>query len=323
MNTPPASDGQPAESHASSDNHDLLMRMFDMLHRTAKGDEHDEGEVGSWETEEEGASDASPTLLGRMFEPSNNPSSRRPPPTVDVAEEDAENASASDRAEVTPNMHVLARMFHAMDAASMHAQAVPDFFGGLWAERPSSDATTTPADVDHVHHTPPTSEPQSACPTMSILQTHEHMLSQLPLTSRMFDANATSDERDKITQYEFQAVIREIVSVRHSIRDHVIQLRQLRAIHRKYEDTLRDMLRTVQQDGVRSCDYPLLFYKSRRTKRRVNKQVHQSEPLQAFMHAHGIQMSDMARKDLITLIKKESYIRNTEETIRSVPIDGK
>lgn len=201
------------------------------------------------------------------------------------------NTSVAPGAGWTSADHVLARMFHtpAMTTTSAH---VPD------------DMT------------------QSAIPTMSILETHDGALDDLPLSSRMFDSDVP-DEREKINQYEFQSIIREIVSVRHSIRDHVIQLRQLRALHRKYEETLHEMLHRVKQDGVRSCDYPLLFYMSRRTKRRVNKQVHQSEQLQTFMKSRGIHMSDVERKDLITLIKKESYIKNTEGMIRSVPIDGR
>jgi hypothetical protein len=173
---------------------------------------------------------------------------------------------------------------------------------------------------ESMHDTSP--DVQSAVPTMTILETRNDAISELPLSSRMFDAT-TTEERNIINQYEFQSVIREIVSVRHSIRDHVIQLRQLRILHRKCEETLHEMLQHVKQDGVRSCDYPLLFYMSQRTKRSVNKQVHQSEQLQAFMKSRGIQMSDCERKDLICLIKKESYIKKTEGTIRSVPIDSR
>jgi hypothetical protein len=233
------------------------------------------------------------TLLGRMFERAQDPSEH----SVILHKPTANgNASGSEC-----DSHILARMFDTMNNSHKQDDSRTDFCGEESTVRNDS---------------------MSGVSQMSILQTREDAMSDLPLSSRMFDTNSAED-LDKINQYEFQSVIREIVSVRHSIRDHVIQLRQLRKLHRNCEETLHEMLQKVKQDGVRSCDYPLLFYMSRRTKRRVNKQVHQSEPLQTFMKSRGINMSDVERKDLISLIKKESYIKNTEGIIRSVPIDSR
>ena len=235
------------------------------------------------------ASEALPTtLLGRMFETL----------VAEVAATE-DNTGSLERSDG--------------DGARMLAKAESDDTGpteDVRAADDDRDARPSPADV------------QSAVPTMSILETNERALSALPLSSRMFETTEM-EERHIISQYEFQSIIREIVSVRHTIRDHVIQLRHLRALHRKHEEKLHEMLQQVNQDGVRSCDYPLLFYMSRRTKRSVNKQVHQSEHLQAFMKSRGIHMSDVERKDLISLIKKESVIKKTEGMIRSVPIDGR
>lgn len=282
MNVESHSEDDPDDDAHAMYPDDLLSRMFGMASRVPTDDDDAVESAGDDDDD-----DLHQTLIGRMFERA----SAAPPPEP--------NTSVAPEAGWTNAEHVLARMFHT----------------------PAMATTTTTTSV-HVQPPPDDDMTQSAIPTMSILETHDGALNDLPLSSRMFDSDVP-EERDKINQYEFQSVIREIVSVRHSIRDHVIQLRQLRALHRKYEETLHEMLHRVKQDGVRSCDYPLLFYMSRRTKRRVNKQVHQSEQLQTYMKSRGIHMSDVERKDLITLIKKESYIKNTEGMIRSVPIDGR
>jgi hypothetical protein len=310
----------PCSSHSDDDDsdenahelypYDLLSRMFSAEMRTppttrATPDVHAEsvGGRGAMSVGGRGAmSDALPTtLLERMFETL----------VVDVASED--NIGSLERSD-GDDARMLARMFDApMLTTASVAKAESDDAGPTEDDRVAEDdryARPSPADV------------QSAVPTMSILETNERALSALPLSSRMFETSEM-EERHIISQYEFQSIIREIVSVRHTIRDHVIQLRHLRALHRKHEEKLHEMLQQVNQDGVRSCDYPLLFYMSRRTKRSVNKQVHQSEQLQAFMKSRGIHMSDVERKDLISLIKKESVIKKTEGMIRSVPIDGR
>jgi hypothetical protein len=269
---------------------DLLSRMFCLTHRTST-DERSESAVEATACEEQSEHvDFEHSLFGRMFEGASD------------ALDETLHATMTDGPVDHTADHIIARMFDMPDRASTSPErAVED---------------------DHYEEATSGEPNSSAVPTMSILETRNDALDGMPLSSRMFESDV-ADERSKINQYEFQTVIREIVSVRHSIRDHVIQLRQLRVLHRKYEETLHAMLQMVKQDGVRSCDYPLLFYMSRRTKRRVNKHVHQSEQLQTFMQSRGIHMSDVERKDLISLIKKESYIKNTEGTIRSVPIDNR
>ena len=302
---------------------DMLSRMFGMVsappHRQTAAVDEDIDEPAT-----ERPDDAPQTWFGRMFERTRAPD--------DDDDEQAHKPEAFEYATTSyastgddPRLHddhILYRMFETSSDATTAPPAPPTALDGTIESGGEGEGVVggaTGASSTTAHTT--TDGASSTVPTMSIIETHEDALRSIPLCSRMFDVH-TEAERNQISQYEFQSIIREIVSVRHAIRDHVIQLRHLRTLHRKHEETLHAMLQQVQQDGVRSCDYPLLFYMSRRTKRRVNKHVHQSEHLQTFMTSRGIHMSDVERKDLINLIKKESYIRNSEGIIRSVPIDG-
>ena len=304
----------PCSSHSNDESDDYMQDLYpdDLLNRMFSTETLVSSNVDSACVNDVATDFFPTTLLGRMFESSN----------VDAVDSSSINRQ-SDCSERAHDTHMFARMFDTSafvrNDEVRHDEVRHD---DVRHDDVRHDDVRHDERPETFRHDSATPNVQSAIPTMSILETNEQALSALPLSSRMFESS-TMEERNIISQYEFQSTIREIVSVRHSIRDHVIQLRHLRTLHRKYEERLHEMLQQVNQDGVRSCDYPLLFYMSRRTKRRVNKQVHQSEQLQTFMKSRGIHMSDVERKDLISLIKKESVIKRTEGMIRSVPIDSR